>query len=79
MRAMARRSRLQLFCPVSGLGEGADDLGVLERAPRAHGVCGLLDLGDQRLGTGEAKEIDDAVRLAPVHRLRPSIVAVAAA
>src|SRR3954447_12984809 len=30
------------------------------------------------VGTGEAKEIDHAVRLAPVHGLGPSVVAVAA-
>ena len=41
-------------------------------------VGDCLDLGSERLRAGEAEDVIDAVRLAPVHDLGPAIVAVAA-
>jgi hypothetical protein len=58
MRAMARALATPALCAVSGLGEVADDPGVLDRAPRAHGSAAAA-----RNRRGQR---DDAVRLATV-------------
>lgn len=47
-------------------------------AAGAHRVGGGLDLRRERSGAGEAEDVVDPVRLAPIHGLGPSIVAVAA-
>lgn len=71
-----------LPCPgfggVGGLGEAAHGVLVLDRALDADVVGDFLDLGSERLRAGEAEDVIDAVRLAPVHDLGPAIVAVAA-
>ena len=50
----------------------------LDRAPTAHGVGGVLDLGGQDALPDRPKNEADIVRVAPVHHLRPAVVAVAA-
>ncbi len=62
---------------MGGLGKAAHSVLVLDRALDAKGVGGLLHLPGKGLCAGEAEDVVDAVRLAPVHHLRSAVVAVA--
>jgi hypothetical protein len=70
--------------PVPGLGAmarlgiAAHDVLVVEGALDADSVRRLVDLPGQRLGSGKAEDVIDAVILAPGHRLGPRIMPVAA-
>src|ERR1019366_260084 len=66
------------LCLVAGLGIAAQNSQVLDGASRADVVGDLVDFSGERLGTGQTEDVVDAVVLAPCHRLRPSIVPVAA-
>src|SRR5665811_448740 len=65
------------LCLVARLGIAAQNRQVLDGASRADVVGDLIDFFGERLGTGQAEDVVDAVVLAPRHRLRPSIVPVA--
>ncbi len=60
------------------LGEAAHDVLVAYGALGAHGVGRLVDFPGERLGSGKAEHVVEAVFLAPAHRLGPGVVAVAA-
>src|SRR6478736_2220421 len=64
-------------CLVARLGIAAQNRQVLDGASGADVVGDLVDFSGERLGAGQAKDVVDAVVLAPRHRLRPSIVPVA--
>ena len=55
-------------------GEAPHGVLVFDCALDADRVGELVDLGCEGLGAGEAEHVIDAVRLAPVHDLRPTIV-----
>ena len=60
------------------LGEAAHDVLVADCALGPHGVGRLVDFPGERLGSGKAEHVVDAVFLAPGHRLGPRVVPVAA-
>jgi hypothetical protein len=64
--------------PVARLVIAAQNSQVLDGASGADVVGDLVDFSGERLGAGQTEDVVDAVVLAPRHRLRPSIVPVAA-
>src|SRR5260370_23101371 len=64
------------LCLVARLGIAAQNRQVIDGASRADVVGDLVDFSVERLGTGQTKDVVDAVVLAPRHRLWPSIVPV---
>ncbi len=78
MRAQALALPLPRLRPVSGLGEAAQAGLLLQRPAGADVVGGFVDQPVEDPVAGQAEEIIDAVRLAPVHRLGAAVVAVAA-
>ena len=78
MRAMTRRSQSQDPCAMAGLGVAAHHGLARHRAFGSHRIADLVHLPGERLGAGEAEHVIDAVMLAPAHRLRAGVMAVAA-
>ncbi len=60
------------------LGIAAHDVLVIEGALDADSVRRLVDFLGQRLGSGKAEDVIDAVIFTPGHRLGPRIVPIAA-
>ena len=63
---------------MTNLGEVAHPVSVVDGPRRGDGIGDLAQLGLKRLGSGQAEEIMDAVRLAEVHGLGACIMTVAA-
>ena len=61
---------------VRGLGKAAHRILVVDGPRHPDRVGGVLDLGGERLGAGQAEDVGDPIILAPVHRLRPAVMAV---
>src|SRR5829696_7264760 len=77
MRAATRRSRVQDCAAwVVSAKPRTASLSSIARSTRIVGE--LVDLGRESLRAGEAEDVIDAVRLTPVHDLRPTIVSVPA-
>src|SRR5712672_3893911 len=65
---------IPVLCLVAGLGIAAQNSQVLDGASCADVVGDLVDFSGERLGTGKAEDVVDAVVLAPRHKSYPNVI-----